>query len=90
MLSTAPALRRLMMGNTNITGRIPCSLFEEHELKTVMFSVNKLEGELPDCVLAVSTIIAAFAVTVAVTVTVQGVGVPVRPAGSQRSWRVPL
>jgi hypothetical protein len=66
VLSTAPALRRLMMGNTNITGRIPCKLFEEHELKTVMFSVNKLEGELPDCVLAVSTMIAAVAVTVAV------------------------
>lgn len=54
VLSTAPALRRLMMGNTNITGRIPCRLFEEHELKTVMFSVNQLEGDLPECVLAVS------------------------------------
>lgn len=45
-----------MMGNTNITGRIPCRLFEEHEMKTVMFSVNKLEGDLPDCVLQVSNI----------------------------------
>lgn len=42
-----------MMGNTNITGRIPCRLFEEHTLKTVMFSVNQLEGDLPDCVLQV-------------------------------------
>jgi hypothetical protein len=54
VLSTVPALRRLMMGNTNITGRIPCRLFEEHEMKTVMFSVNKLEGDLPECVLGVS------------------------------------
>lgn len=42
-----------MLGNTNITGRIPCRLFEEHEMKTVMFSVNKLEGDLPECVLQV-------------------------------------
>jgi hypothetical protein len=53
-MSTATNLRRLMMGNTNLTGTIPCRLFEEHTLKTLMFSVNKLEGELPDCVLAVS------------------------------------
>jgi hypothetical protein len=42
-----------MMGNTNITGRIPCKLFEDHAMKTVMFSVNQLEGGLPACVLEV-------------------------------------
>lgn len=54
VLADAPNLRRLMMGNTNITGRIPCRLFEDHKMKTVMFSVNQLEGELPACVLEVS------------------------------------
>jgi hypothetical protein len=54
VLSDAPNLRRLMMGNTNITGRIPCRLFEDHKMKTVMFSVNQLEGPLPACVLEVS------------------------------------
>lgn len=56
VLSTATNLRRLMMGNTNITGTISCKLFEEHELKTVMFSVNNLEGDLPECVLGVSVL----------------------------------
>jgi len=53
VLSSATNLRRLMMGNANITGRIPCRLFEEHTLKTIMFSVNQLEGDLPECVLQV-------------------------------------
>lgn len=63
-----------MMGNTNITGRIPCRLFEEHELKTVMFSVNKLEGDLPDCVLAVSTTAAYIGVKSIRSIIVRGVG----------------
>ena len=57
VLSTSRNLRRLMMGNTNITGTIPCRLFEEHELKTLMFSVNKLEGDMPECMLAVSIVL---------------------------------
>jgi hypothetical protein len=37
-----------------VTGTVPCELFENHELRTLMFSINKLEGSLPACVLAVS------------------------------------
>jgi hypothetical protein len=43
-----------MMGSTNITGTVPCRLFTEHQLRTLMFSVNKLDGSLPACVLGVS------------------------------------
>jgi hypothetical protein len=54
VLAPSKSLRRLMMGATNITGTVPCELFENHELKTLMISINELEGTLPACVLAVS------------------------------------
>jgi hypothetical protein len=54
VLAPNKALRRLMMGATNLTGTVPCEFFENHELKTLMISINKLEGSLPACVLAVS------------------------------------
>eukprot|EP00879_Flechtneria_rotunda_P020521 GHRR01021592.1.p1 GENE.GHRR01021592.1~~GHRR01021592.1.p1 ORF type:complete len:536 (+),score=117.26 GHRR01021592.1:712-2319(+) len=56
VLSDSPAIRRLMLGATNLTGTVPCSLFDDHELRTVMISVNKLEGSLPECVLASPTL----------------------------------
>jgi hypothetical protein len=43
-----------MMGSTNLTGAVPCELFDNHELRTLMISINQLEGTLPACVLAVS------------------------------------
>lgn len=43
-----------MVGSTNLTGTVPCALFSEHKLKTLMMSSNKLEGTLPSCVLEVS------------------------------------
>lgn len=49
----SPALRRLMLGATNLTGTVPCALFDHNKLKTIMISINNLEGSLPDCVLAV-------------------------------------
>lgn len=53
VLAGSRALRRLMIGSTNLTGTVPCALFEEHTLKTLMMSSNKLEGTLPDCVFQV-------------------------------------
>lgn len=43
-----------MIGSANLTGTVPCALIEEHELRTLMMSSNKLEGTLPACVLEVS------------------------------------
>eukprot|EP00775_Hariotina_reticulata_P005586 gene5586-5825_t len=51
VFSKSTAIRRLMLGATNLTGTVPCDLFTEHNLRTVMFSINKLEGSLPGCVL---------------------------------------
>eukprot|EP00882_Tetradesmus_deserticola_P025594 GHRQ01028125.1.p1 GENE.GHRQ01028125.1~~GHRQ01028125.1.p1 ORF type:complete len:288 (-),score=80.04 GHRQ01028125.1:459-1322(-) len=44
-----------MLGATNVTGTVPCELFENHELRSLMISVNPLEGSLPACVLEVSS-----------------------------------
>jgi hypothetical protein len=54
VLAPNQGLRRLMLGATNLTGTVPCELFENHELSTLMVSINKLEGSLPACVLEVS------------------------------------
>ncbi|WIA31454.1 hypothetical protein OEZ86_002349 [Tetradesmus obliquus] len=56
VLAPVKTLRRLMMGSTNLTGTVPCSLFEDHALKTLMISINQLEGSVPACVLASTTL----------------------------------
>jgi hypothetical protein len=53
VFSKSKSIRRLMLGSTNLTGTVPCELFTEHDLRTVMFSINRLEGSLPACVLEV-------------------------------------
>eukprot|EP00882_Tetradesmus_deserticola_P030012 GHRQ01033664.1.p1 GENE.GHRQ01033664.1~~GHRQ01033664.1.p1 ORF type:complete len:178 (-),score=61.11 GHRQ01033664.1:458-991(-) len=45
-----------MLGATNVTGTVPCELFENHELRSLMISVNPLEGSLPACVLESTTL----------------------------------
>lgn len=56
VLAPVKTLQRLMMGSTNLTGTVPCSLFEDHALKTLMISINQLEGSVPACVLASTTL----------------------------------
>jgi hypothetical protein len=53
VLSGTKDLQRLVIRYANLTGSIPCELFTDHKIKTIMLSFNGITGSLPACVLEV-------------------------------------